>query len=332
MNIILSCALVFLISVILTEVIRKQAVKRAILDIPNHRSSHTVATPRGGGVAIAVVWYVGLVIMFLIGEVDKRLFLALFAGIILSVVSFVDDIRNLSPEVRFMAQLTSAILALIALGGSNLIQVGSFTYNNVWLLSFFAVPFIIWFINLFNFLDGIDGYLGMEAILVFAGLWSFTGNSLLLILTFAVFGFLFWNWPAPKAKIFCGDVGSTLIGFNVAIFAIYFQNSGQLSIVIPLVLTSLFWFDATLTLYRRWRNNEKLSEAHRKHAYQRIVQYGYSHAKTVYIAIALNVVLILISFAIYNWNSLAIWGLLGAVIVLRLFMKAVDDKKPFDKA
>lgn len=320
----------FLSALSLTYFVRKLALKNQIVDIPNERSSHSVPTPRGGGVAIAIVWYIGLVVCYIAGWIESTLFFALISGIILSVISLIDDIKNLSPKIRIIAQFLSAALALFALGGFSSIDMGVFQLENKIMLTVFAIPFIIWFINLFNFLDGIDGYLGMEGVSVSVGLWILTGNHLLLLFSAAILGFLVWNWPIPKAKIFCGDVGSTLIGFNVAIFAIYFQNTQQLSLIVPIMLSGLFWFDATLTLFRRWRNKETLSEAHRKHAYQRIVQSGFSHAKSVYYAMALNAIILSIGIFVSDKPSLLIFALFVITAVLWSAVKFVDRKKAFE--
>lgn len=318
-----------IVSVLLTTLIKKYALKKQILDIPNHRSSHSVPTPRGGGLAIAIVWYAALLVFFVLGKIETRLFWALLSGMILSIVSFVDDIKSLSPKIRMGTQFITAILALYAIGGSHFIDLGFIQFDNIYILTLLSVPFIIWFINLFNFLDGIDGYLGMEGVFIFTALWLFTRNDVLLILVAAILGFLVFNWPAQKAKIFCGDVGSTLIGFNVAIFAIYFQSTSELSIFIPLILSSLFWFDATLTLFKRWRNGEKLSEAHRKHAYQRIVQYGFSHAKVVYLALLVNVFLLGISGITFYYQKYLLFGLLITIIILFCLVVKIDKLKAF---
>lgn len=319
----------FIITSLLTGFVRKLAIRQQIVDIPNERSSHVVPTPRGGGLAIAIVWYLGLLVLFILGELESKLFWALMSGIVLSSISLIDDIRSLSPRIRMTAQLVAALLALYALGGSPKVDLGFVEFENVYLFTALSIPFIIWFINLFNFLDGIDGYLGMEGVFVFVGMWLFTGNYVLLLLVAAILGFLVWNWPAPKAKIFCGDVGSTLIGFNVAIFSLYFQNSGELSITFALILSGLFWFDASLTLFRRWRNKEKLSVAHRKHAYQRIVQSGFTHAKTVYYALGVNFLLGLLVYFAFQFQKFQMLFLLVAILVLWLVVRMIDSKKAF---
>ncbi|MFC0875931.1 glycosyltransferase family 4 protein [Saccharicrinis sp. FJH2] len=322
--------LIFFISLLSTYWVKKTAIKRQLLDIPNHRSSHSVPIPRGGGLAIAIVWYVSLAIFFILGKIEARLFWALLTGMILSIVSFVDDLKSLSPKIRMGTQIITAILALLALGGSRIVDLGFVQLDNIYVFTLLSIPFIVWFINLFNFLDGIDGYLGMEGVFIFIALWFFTGNTVLLIFVAAILGFLILNWPMPQAKIFCGDVGSTLIGFNVAVFAIYLQSTSQLSIVIPLILSSLFWFDATLTLFRRWRNGEKLSEAHRKHAYQRIVQYGFSHRKTSYYALMINSIIFILAFIAASNIKYILLFLILDILMLWGIIKMIDRRKPFE--
>lgn len=126
-----------------------------------------------------------------------------------------------------------------------------------------------------------------------------------------------------------GDVGSTLLGYNIAIFAIYYQNTDKSSIIIWLILSSVFWFDATLTLFRRWRNKEKLSQAHKKHAYQRLVQSGWSHQKTVIAAIIINIFLFGMVF-ITVWNKqLLLPVFFVCILFLYVIVKFIDKKKAF---
>ena len=186
---------------------------------------------------------------------------------------------------------------------------------------------MVWCINLFNFLDGIDGYLSTEVIFVCLAVFILFGNDLFLFFLAITAGFLVWNWQ--PAKIFMGDIGSTLLGFNIAIFAVYYQSTIQISIFVWLILTSLFWFDATLTLYRRYRNKEKLSQAHRKHAYQRIVQAGFSHQKTVLYSLLINVFLFLLVMISYKFMKLIIPCFVLSMILLSLILKKIDKKKKF---
>ncbi len=125
-----------------------------------------------------------------------------------------------------------------------------------------------------------------------------------------------------------GDVGSTLLGYNVAIFAIYYQNNGT-SIMVWLILFGLFWFDAILTLYRRYKNAEKLSQAHKKHAYQRLTQSGWSHSRVALYAMAINAILFLFAWLAKEYPDFAL--LLFGLSVVFLFgvMRFADLRKAF---
>jgi len=314
-------------SFILTYLVRKAAIKKSIVDKPNERSSHTTPTPRGGGLAIVIVWFGGLIYLFFQKQIEESLFYALLSGVVLAVISLLDDLFDLKPSIRIIAQSITAFLSLYFLRGLNLFPNIDDTYFFLFinLLVFIG---IIWFINLYNFLDGIDAYASQEAILVALGLFIITGNSVLLLLIASVLGFLLWNWP--KAKIFMGDVGSTQLGFILIVFGIHFNNTGKLNIIIWLILTSLFWFDATLTLYRRWRKKEKLSEAHKKHAYQRIVQAGWSHQKTVLASLVINLILFLFVLIAIWYKKLLVPIFLMVILFLYLIVKFIDKKKAFE--
>jgi Fuc2NAc and GlcNAc transferase len=312
----------------LTYLVRLLALKKNIIDNPNERSSHITPTPRGGGLAIVVVWFLGLAYLFWKGLMESDLFFALLSGLVLAIVSALDDVLDLSPKIRILAQSVSAFGALFFLGGFHLLP--NF-YNPFvfWLLNIGVFVGIIWFINLYNFLDGIDAYASQEAILVAAGLFVITGNPILGLLIVAVAGFLVWNWP--KAKIFMGDVGSTQLGFILVVLGIYFHNNHEVSIYSWLALISLFWFDATFTLFRRWRNKEALSVAHKKHAYQRLTQGGFSHLKVNLWAMGLNVLLIALVYMghVFQINEMLI---LAMVILLLFFINSrVDNFFGFKK-
>ena len=319
---------VFLASLVLTYLYRQYAIHKAILDLPNLRSSHLIPTPRGGGLAIAITLYSGFVLLFVNGHINHALFMALLCGIPISIIGFIDDLKGLRPIVRSLVQFGCAILALYFLGGLNYLDLGFVVIRWTWLLTILAVFGIIWSINLFNFLDGTDGYIGTEIVFVGSSFCLLTMDLSPLIMAISVLGFLIWNWP--KAKIFMGDVGSTLLGFIVAIMVIYYQNERQVSIIVSLILTSVFWFDATVTLFRRLINKEKLNEAHRKHAYQRIVQAGYSHQKTVLWALAINFAgfgLAWLAMKFEGWN----WLFLLIDLTMLLFvLRFIDKKKAFE--
>lgn len=316
--------ILFLISFLLTYFIKNYMIKKSLVAVVNERSSHTVPTPHGGGIALAITWFIGLFYLYFIGEISSNLFYALLFGAVISIVSFFDDIYELSPKIRLIAQAIVAIGGLYFLGGFETLTFGIFNLQNPIFTNIFAFFMIIWFINLYNFLDGINGYAGSQAVfLSLSGFVLFSGNHF-LVLAVAVLGFLYWNWN--KAKIFMGDVGSTLLGYNIAIFTIYYANQEATNFWIWIILFGVYWFDATLTLVRRKLNKEKLSQAHKKHAYQRLTQSGWSHYKVTNYSIGLNLVL----FSIVYFVSNIFVAFILALIVLGLSMKFVDNKKAFE--
>lgn len=317
--------ILFLItSFFLTYFIKNYMIKKSFVASVNERSSHTIPTPHGGGIAIAITWFIGLFYLYFTAQIESNLFYALLFGLIISIVSFLDDIYELSPKTRFIAQAVVAIGGLYSLGGFETLTFGIFTIENSILTNIFAFFMIIWFINLYNFLDGINGYAGSQAVfLSIAGFILFGGNCF-LVLAVAVLGFLYWNWN--KAKIFMGDVGSTLLGYNIAIFTIYYANQEPSNFWIWIILFGVYWFDATLTLIRRKLNKEKLSQAHKKHAYQRLTQSGWSHYKVTNWSIIINIILFAIVYFVTNVFIAFILGM----ITLISCMKFVDNKKKFE--
>ncbi len=312
-----------LTSLFLTYYIKNYMIKKSLVATVNERSSHTVPTPHGGGIAIALTWFIGLIYLYFTSQIEANLFYALLFGAVISIVSFFDDIYELSPKTRLITQAIVAISGLYFLGGFETLTFGIFDIQNPILTNIFAFFMIIWFINLYNFLDGINGYAGSEAVfLSLAGFALFGGNPF-LILAVATLGFLYWNWN--KAKIFMGDVGSTLLGYNIAIFTIYYSNQESINFWIWIILFSLYWADATLTLIRRKLNKEKLSQAHKKHFYQRLTQSGWSHYKVTNYSIVINLILFCIVYFISN----ILLALIVTLICLFLVIKYIDSKKAF---
>ncbi len=308
----------FVLSIVLTYSIRSYANKKAIYDIPNERSSHSTPTPRGGGLAIMIVFYIGLV--YFQESIDSTLFYALLCAIPIALISLVDDVLTISSKVRFFIQSVSAAMALYFLGGVFSFDFILFELQGWW-LNIIAFIAMIWLTNLYNFLDGIDGYAGSEAVMVGLGLFLFFHNPLGLVIVAACLGFLLFNWH--KASIFMGDVGSATLGFIFAVFVFYDTSHG--SIVIWLVLLSLFWFDATLTLIRRYRNGEVVTQAHKKHAYQRLTQSGWSHDKVVWFALVFNLIFFVLLYFVENVLIVFIFN----IIALYTIVKLIDAKKSF---
>ena len=317
-----------LLTFILTYIVRKVAVKISIVDIPNHRSSHEIPTPRGGGLAVAAVWFLAVALLYLNGKIEQDLFYAMLSGLILVVISYIDDILSISYAVRLIFQIISIAIGIYFTGGLESLDIGFFQIEQPVLLSILAGIALLWFINLYNFIDGIDGYASVETIFISVAVFIIAGNFYVLFLGAAVLGYLYWNFA--RKKIFMGDVGSTLLGYTLGIIAIHESNQGELPILVFAILSSLFWFDATITLFRRAKNKEKLTEAHKKHAYQRFVQGGYSHKQTVLYSIVINLVLFGIAYLATIYTTFVIPFLLLNLILLYLVVRKVDAIKPFE--
>jgi len=315
--------LLLILSFTLTYFIKEYAIKKSLVADVNERSSHTVPTPHGGGIALSITWFIGLGYLYYTNDIDINLFYALMVGIVISIVSFFDDLYDLSPKIRLLAQGVVAVGGIVYLGGFASLDLFFFSIDNQIITNIFAFLLIIWFINLYNFLDGINGYAGSEALfLAFAGFLLF-GGSHFIILAVATLGFLYWNFG--DAKIFMGDVGSTLLGYNVAIFTLYYANEQASNLWIWIILFGLFWFDATLTLIRRKLNGEILSQAHKKHAYQRLNQSGWSHFKVTNYSIGFNIILFCIIYFISN----IFIAFTLSIILLFGVIKFIDNKKKF---
>jgi UDP-N-acetylmuramyl pentapeptide phosphotransferase/UDP-N-acetylglucosamine-1-phosphate transferase len=317
----------FLFSFILTFVIRKLAITISIVDVPSERSSHKNPTPKGGGLAVAVVWFTGLLYFYLTKNIDERLFFSFLPGILLVVIGIIDDIVAIRPLYRLIFQFIVSSIAVFILGGLEKLDLGFYVIENRTVLTILALLGTIWFINLFNFLDGIDGYIGMEVVFIMSSAVFLFNDSIAPLLLAATLGFLIWNWQ--PAKIFLGDVGSTLLGFNIAIFSIYYQNSSGSSLLVWLMLSSLFWFDATLTLYRRYRHKEPLIIPHRKHAFHRIVKAGFSHQKTVLLGFVINIVILLLTYLSVRFRDLMVPLFVLNILLLYLVTRRIDKRMKF---
>ncbi len=313
----------FALTALLTWAIRQYAHHKDLLDHPNHRSSHVTPTPKGGGLAIMLTFYCALSYLYLQGDVTAQLFLALLSALPVVIVSLVDDIYPLSAKIRFGIQLLSAASAIYFLGGVEKFDLSGFSLSGIW-LNLFALLGIVWMTNLYNFLDGIDGYAGAETLFVGLGAYALFGSDIALLIAVAAAGFLLFNWH--RASIFMGDVGSAPLGF---IFAVLMLNDAASPHFLGwLMLLSLFWFDATLTLVRRANRGEKLSQAHKKHAYQRLNQSGFSHSKVVLFAMSINLMILAALYLLPQSVYLYLFFVL--LVLLYSLVKYIDNKRAFD--
>jgi Fuc2NAc and GlcNAc transferase len=258
----------------LTSRIRRFALGRSMLDVPNHRSSHSVPTPRGGGLAIVVAtlaaW--GLMPAMGFGTAVPTSVVAAVAGV--AAVGFIDDLQSVPAGWRLMAHLLAAGGIVSALGGLPVMYLGSFDMSVAPLGSVLAVLLVAWWINLTNFMDGIDGIAGAHVVAVcLGGAWlnAVVGTPLHHVfgpvaLAAATIGFLAWNWP--PARIFMGDVGSGFVGAMIAVFTLSAGHHRAELGWAWIILAGAFVVDATVTLGTRVARRDRLAEAHRSHAYQ----------------------------------------------------------------
>lgn len=285
------------VSWLLTGTARRWMLARGTLDVPNERSSHVVPTPRGGGLAIAAVMLVGLVGGMAFGWLPLRLGIGLLGGgLMVGAIGWADDCFNLTYRPRLAVHFAAALWTLAWLGGFPRLHLGAASLPlgiAGWVLASLG---IVWTVNFYNFMDGIDGIAGGEAVVVgLAGglLLMATGAADLAALSFLIaassFGFLLWNWS--PARIFMGDVGSGVLGYLFSALAVASENRGAVPMLVWVLLLGVFVVDATVTLVRRALDREVVFNAHKKHAYQRAVQSGWSHGRVSAVVMLLGVVL-----------------------------------------
>lgn len=280
----------------LTEVIRKRALAHGVLDVPNARSSHAVATPRGGGLAIVVTLLAALGIAGISGSLNGAFATAMAAGATLVAgVGYLDDVRGLSAMPRLLVHFAASIVTIGTLARFGP-DPGLFSALPTLVAAILLVLGLVWSLNLFNFMDGIDGFAASQAAFVglaSAGLMCVHQPSIPAVVVLplatagACGGFLAWNWP--PARIFMGDVGSGFLGFWLAALALVLNQAGALDIWASVILGSAFIGDSTVTLLRRVARRERWYEAHRSHAYQHLSRRWGTHRSVTLLLWALNV-------------------------------------------
>lgn len=291
---VLSSALVF--AWFLTGVLRRYALRHNIMDVPNDRSSHTVPTPRGGGVAIVISFLVLLPFLRDESTIAWTGMLALMgAGAWIAVIGFLDDHGHIQARWRLLAHFMAAAWALYWLGGFPPMPAFDALLNQYGIGLVLAALYLVWMLNLYNFMDGIDGIAGVEAICVAFGgaaVYGVVGQPgmivIPLLLAFAVSGFLVWNFP--PAKIFMGDAGSGFLGMVLGILSLQAAWVAPRLLASWLILLGVFIVDATLTLLSRLFRGDKVYQAHCSHAYQNASRKYGGHLPVTLAVLVVNVV------------------------------------------
>lgn len=322
MNLLLVLLVSSVMSCFLTLKLKQYAISKKIIDIPNGRSSHSTPTPRGGGVSIVVTFFLSIIYMLATDILSRDIALVfLLPGGLIAAVGFLDDHGHIAARWRLLIHFTAASIGLYLLGGLPTLQWFGLSLNLGIVGHVLAAFFLVWMLNLYNFMDGIDGIASVEAItsgLSIALLCYLYPDSavetrvlavIASVLALCVSGFLIWNFP--PAKIFMGDAGSGFLGIVLGLLVIYAANISSQLFWGGLILLGVFIVDASYTLFRRLIRGDKVYEAHRSHAYQ----YASRHFKG-HLPVTLGVLLINI-FWLLPLACLAVLGFLqGAVALL----------------
>jgi Fuc2NAc and GlcNAc transferase len=317
MNLLWIFLLVSTASWVLTGLLRRYALAKSLMDVPNERSSHSIATPRGGGVAIVITFLIGLALLWEMSLLEGKLFVALTgAGLLIALIGFMDDRSHIAARWRLLAHFSAVAWLLFWLGGlpplvmfGNIIDLG-------WAGHLLAAVALVWLLNLYNFMDGIDGIAGIETLSTtfVAGLFFFVLDYqamffLHILMSAAVAGFLVWNFPL--AKIFMGDAGSGFLGLLLGALAVYSAHITPRMFWVWLILLGVFIVDATYTLIRRLLRGDKVYEAHRSHAYQYASRKYGRHLPVTLAVLMINL------FWLAPWSfAVAFYALDGAVGIL----------------
>lgn len=306
------------VSLVLTAALRRYAMARSIIDIPNARSSHSIPTPRGGGVAIVVAFLLALPVLGLAQLVPASALVAIGgAGILVAVIGFMDDHGHIAARWRLLGHFVAAAWSLFWLGGLPSITVFGISLDLGWIGCIMAAIYLVWMLNLYNFMDGIDGIASVEAISACLGAcllyWCGGFESLIWVpalLAMAVGGFLFWNFP--PARIFMGDAGSGFLGVVLGVISIQAAWVSSQLLWAWLILLGVFIVDATFTLIRRLLRGDKVYEAHRSHAYQFASRKSGRHLPVTLGVLVINLVWLLpVALCVV---VLGLDGLLGLIV------------------
>jgi len=276
----------------------RHAPRLGLVQTPNARSSHVRPTPTGGGIGIVL----GAVLAGILAASEASVFVesVLFASMGFAALGLWDDIRPLPAMARLGVQLV-LVAVTVAVASQPWIPAAGGGLVAAFVCALLTLAIVYW-VNLYNFMDGIDGVAAIEALFLLLaplGLTFLATDTAIASPLFwwpvgaaaAVFAFLCFNWP--PAKIFMGDVGSTFLGFLIAAFALAEIADGWLTPYGALILAACFITDGTLTLLRRALRGENIMTAHRRHAYQQLARRFGSHRPVVLAMLAINLVWLL---------------------------------------
>lgn len=311
--------LIFVSSLALTGLVRRYALKKSLMDIPNDRSSHVQPTPRGGGLGFLLAFAIGLTFISFFPslpvQADSFLGLILFP---LAAIGFLDDRYNLPSLVRYGVQLSVAGFAVVHYGIfpqpwlTDLGTIGIIFAGLLTVIGFTAL------INFYNFMDGLDGIVASVTALQLSFIALYLNQPIWCLLIVALLGFLWWNWS--PAKIFMGDVGSTVLGASIAIALI--QTNGVTLAWSSLAITLPITADTIYTLFVRLGRRENIFQAHRTHIFQRLQQSGWSHPQVALTYSGLTIAIATLTFSLGAIGSIfSLIMTVLAIIIAELYLK-----------
>jgi len=332
--------LLSVVLVVTSSVITRQLIvnshRFSKMDIPNERSSHITPTPRGGGIAFVATSLIGFLLLILNNALNGTELLALCcAGSIVAVAGHLDDRKKISgATVRLVLHAISAIILVIGVGIPSELALFERTVNTGIVGSILGVVYLVWLLNLFNFMDGTDGIAASEAIfVVLAGaflnyhvLSDANHSAAAVVLAASTLGFILYNWS--PARIFMGDVGSGFLGIVVGGLSLVAANQDPDLLWVWIILLAVFVSDATATLIRRLLRKQKPHVAHRSHAYQHLAIRLNSHAKVALLVLTVNIAWLLpIAFLVANKQLEGTTGVVIAYIPLLITALALGAGK-----
>ncbi len=327
--------IIIIILYLLTSLILKSSLsyfnRSALLDFPSERSNHNVPKPKGAGLILIPLLIFATLLVFFLEKIISSQWLIIFGfTLILTIVSFLDDLKNINSKIRLAFQFFCVFSSLLLFKDDlnilmpfvefDLIANNFFELNTIIIL-FFIMVFWVWIINLFNFMDGMDGITVVQAssLAICTNFFAILG---LIELDFLYFSLVlltillaFFNVNKPPAKIFLGDVGSIPIGFLVGYIIIY--NMIKSDLLVPFLIIIMYYLmDSTITLLVRLFNRENIFQAHSSHFYQKIIRKGYSHEFVLNRIIGLNILLLILSITSIRWPYISI----NLATILTLFL------------
>ena len=302
-------------------------------DIPNKRSLHSMPIPRAGGLAISIGIYLAfLVLLVVYGKWDTVFAYPLFSVLLVTSVSLIDDYRNLSFLIRILFHFIAAGVIAFLFTPFVLVSLDSQISSAPLFMNFVLMLIIVWFMNIYNFMDGSDGLAAMMALIgftTFALLGMLGGHTYYiytsLIIVAACIGFLCFNFP--PARLFMGDSGSIQLGLLICIFSIWGAGERVFPFYIPFILFSAFIYDTSITLLRRAWHREKLWLAHKTHFYQQLIDAGWSHKQLLLAEALLMLVCAMACLVLVKYPDLNQTLIITGIIVLYFILTVLVNRR-----